>query len=245
VASGTPLPAGDDFFAAPQSYDPSGWQPERCRPRHDTHQDMEEDMTTSRSLISAMQVTLDGHILGPKDEVDWVDSWADGLELLPPVDGFVLGGGMFPQYEQFWTAILDDPGAAAEMLGRDPYPREVAYARRAAETPHLVLSNTLTDPKWPTARIVHDIDEIRTFKQQPGRAVYVVGGPGLLASLVNAGLLDELRLIVHPVITGAGTPVFDGIAERQALELVSAEPTTSGRLTLTYRLGASTAGTAE
>ena len=60
---------------------------------------------------------------------------------------------MFPEYEQFWTAILDDPGAAAEFLGRDPYPREVAYARLAAQTPHLVLSTTLTDTSWPTARI--------------------------------------------------------------------------------------------
>jgi dihydrofolate reductase len=198
-------------------------------------------MTTSRSLISAMQVTLDGHILGPKDEADWVDSWADGLELLPPVDAFVLGGGMFPGYEQFWAAILDDPSTASDMLGREPYPREVAYARFAAETPHLVLSNTLTDPSWPTARIVHDINEIRALRQQPGKAVYVVGGPGLVTSLINAGVLDELHLIVHPVITGAGTALFQGTAERQALELVSAEPTTAGRVHLTYRLGSSTA----
>jgi hypothetical protein len=48
-----------------------------------------------RPFIAAMQVTLDGYIL-PEGEADWVDSWADGLELLPPVDAFVLGGGMFP-----------------------------------------------------------------------------------------------------------------------------------------------------
>ena len=57
---------------------------------------------------------------------------------------------MFPEYERFWTAILDDPGAAAEMLGREPYPRELDYARVAAETPHLVLSRTLADTTWPT-----------------------------------------------------------------------------------------------
>ena len=108
-----------------------------------------------------------------------------------------------------------------------------------------MLSKTLSDPSWPTARIVHDIDEIRTLKQQPGKAAYVVGGPGLVASLINAGLLDELRLIVHPVATGGGTAVFGGIAERQPLELVSAEPTTSGRVNLAYRLGAPAAQTAE
>ena len=69
--------------------------------------------TSSRPLIAVMQVTRDGYILGPEREADWVDSWADGLELLPPVDAFLLGGGMFPDYEQFWAAILDDPTAAS------------------------------------------------------------------------------------------------------------------------------------
>ena len=200
-------------------------------------------MTTSRSLISAMQVTLDGY--SSEGDAPWVDSWADGLELLPPVDAFVLGGGMFPDYERFWATILDDPSAACDMLGRDPYPREIAYARLAADTPHLVLSKTLTDPSWPTARIIHDINEIRALRQQPGKAVYVVGGPGLVTSLINAGLLDELRLIVHPVLTGRGTAVFGDITDSRALELVSAEPTTSGRVNLSYRLGAPTAPTVE
>ena len=91
--------------------------------------------------------------------------------------------------------------------------------------------------RWPSARIIHDIDEIRTLRQQPGKAVYVVGGPGLLTSLMNAGLLDELHLIVHPVATGGGTDVFGDFAERKSFELVSAEPMASGRVHLAYRLG--------
>ena len=200
-------------------------------------------MTTSRPLISAMQVTLDGY--SSEGDAEWVDSWADGLALLPPVDAFVLGGGMFPDYERWWATILDDPGAASDMMGRDPYPREIDYARLAAKTPHLVLSKTLTDPSWPTARVVPDIDEIRALTQQPGKAVYVVGGTGLLSSLINGGLLDELRLIVHPVVTGRGTAVFGDIAEPQALELVSAQPTPSGRLNLTYRLASQIPQTAD
>lgn len=187
-----------------------------------------------------MHATLDGYSLGPDGETDWVDSWADGLALLPPVDAFVIGAGMFPDYEVFWAAIREDPASVSGWLGRDLYPREIEYARVAAETPHLVLSTTLQKVTWPTAQIVRDIDELRAFKAQPGGAVYVVGGGGLLRSLIDAGLLDELRLIVHPVAIGAGTALFDGIAQRQDLELIDSEPTTAGPVTLTYRITAST-----
>ena len=197
-------------------------------------------MTTaaSRPFIAAMQVTLDGYSLGPDGNADWVDSWADGLELLPRVDAFVLGAGMFPGYEVFWTAVRTDPAAVAQWLGRDPYPREIEYARIAAETPHLVLSRTLRDAAWPSARIVRDLDELRAFKAQPGGPVYVVGGARLVRSLIDEALLDELRLSVHPVAVGAGAPLLSGITRRQDLELIDSERITTGRVNLTYRITA-------
>jgi dihydrofolate reductase len=196
-------------------------------------------MTTStRTLIAVLQTTLDGRILDGDGGVDWVDSWADGLGLVSePIDAFVLGGGMFPEYADFWTAIRDDPAAAAELLGREPYPREIAYAQQAGQTEHLVVSTTLTEAAWPSARIVRSTDELRTFKEQAGGAVYVVGGPTLVARLLDAGLVDELRLIVHPVLVGAGRPMIGDLAGRRTLELVSAEPAAGGTVTLGYRVG--------
>lgn len=193
-------------------------------------------MTTSKDLIAVLQMTLDGRILDSDGGSDWVDSWADGLELLPPVDGFVLGAGMISGYEQFWTAMLEDPAAAAEMLGRDPYPREIAYAEVAAKTEHLVLSTTLADITWPSARIVRSIEEIRTFKHDGHGTVYVVGGPTLITSLLDAGLLDELRLIVHPLLVGAGQSITGVLGSPHPLEPVAVEPAAGGRATLTYRL---------
>lgn len=191
--------------------------------------------STSRDLIAVLQMTLDGRILDADGGSDWVDSWADGLGLLPPVDGFVLGAGMFPGYEQFWAAMLEDPAAAAEMLGRDPYPREIAYAEVAAQTEHLVLSATLADVTWPSARIVRSIEEIRAFKHDGLGTVYVVGGPTLITSLLDAGLLDELRLIVHPILVGGGRNITEALGSPQHLELVAAEPAEGGRMTLAYR----------
>lgn len=195
-------------------------------------------MTTapSRTLIAAMQLTLDGYSRDSDGEANWVDSWADGLGLLPTVDAFVLGGGMFPEYASFWAAVRDDPATVAEWLGRDPYPREVEYARVAAETPHLVVSTTLSAVEWPTAQLVRGLDQLRAFKAQPGGAAYVVGGIGLVTSLLGAGLLDEVRLIVHPVLVGAGAALFDGIARRQELELIDSGRTPAGAIHLTYRV---------
>jgi dihydrofolate reductase len=192
--------------------------------------------STSRDLIAVLQMTLDGRILDADGGSDWVDSWADGLELLPPVDGFVLGAGMFSGYQPFWTAVLEDPAAVAEMLGRDPYPREIAYAELAARTEHLVLSTTLADVTWPSARIVRSLEQIRSFKHAGNGAVYVVGGPTVVTSLLDAGLLDELRLIVHPILVGAGPSITGVLRSSQHLELVATEAAAGGSVRLAYRL---------
>jgi dihydrofolate reductase len=190
-----------------------------------------------RTFIAALQVSLDGYVQGADGEADWVDSWADALGLLGPVDAFVLGRGMFDgRYEPYWDAALADPETGSAMFGRAPYPREVDYARRAHETPHVVLSNTMTEAGWPNVRIARDVDELAAIKGEPGQAVYVVGGPGLVATLMNAGLVDELRLIVQPVLLGGGMPLFGGVQQRHALELVAAEPGAGGRVDLTYRV---------
>lgn len=190
--------------------------------------------STSKSLVAVLQTTLDGRILDAGSE--WVDSWADGLEALPPVDAFVLGAGMFSGYEHFWATIHENPAAAAEMLGRDPYPRELAYAQVAARTEHLVLSTTLADVTWPSARIVRSIDDIRAFKHDGPGAVYVVGGPSLIKGVLDAGLLDELRLIVQPVLARAGRSITDLLGGPQRLERLAADPAAGDRVTLAYRL---------
>jgi dihydrofolate reductase len=190
-----------------------------------------------RTFIAALQVSVDGYVQGPEGEGDWVDSWADALGLIGPVDAVVLGRGMFDgRYEAYWDAALADPETGAAMYGRAPYSREVDYARRAHETPHIVLSKSMTEASWPNVRIARDVDEIAALRREPGNAVYVAGGPGLVATLMDAGLIDELRLIVQPVLLGGGMPLFGGVRQRQALELVAAAPGAGGRVDLTYHV---------
>jgi dihydrofolate reductase len=190
---------------------------------------------TSRTMIAALQVSLDGFIQGPNGEKDWVDSWADAIGLIPDVDTFVLGGRMYPDYGEYWKAIDASPERVPPFQGRMPSKNEVAYARLAARTPHIVLSTMLKSVPWPTAQIIRDVAELRTIKGQPGKNMYVVGGATLVASLLNEDLIDELRLIVHPTVLGKGLALFGGVTKRLSLDLVEAKPTESGRLIVTYR----------
>ena len=195
---------------------------------------------SSRKMISAMQVSLDGFIEDTDGKTDWVDSWADAIQLIDEVDTFLLGGNMYPSYGEYWGSIHADPQRMPPMPevpsqeGRVPSSSEIAYARLAAQTPHVVLSTTLKSVSWPNAQIVRDIAALRALKATPGKNIYVVGGAALVASLMDADLIDELRLIVHPVVVGDGKPLFKGV-RRHSLELVQAQPSKSGRVILTYR----------
>jgi dihydrofolate reductase len=88
---------------------------------------------------------------------------------------------------------------------------------------------------WPTAQIIRDVAKLRTLKGQPGKNMYVVGGATLVASLLNEDLIDELRLIVHPIVQGKGQALFSGVNNRLSLDLVQAKSTESGRVVVTYR----------
>jgi dihydrofolate reductase len=92
--------------------------------------------------------------------------------------------------------------------------------------------------KWKTTRIVRDVEEIRKLKQQPGKDMYAVGGATLVGSLMNAGLVDELHLIVNPLVLGGGKALLKDVKERQALKLVRAKPLASGKVSLAYSTNA-------
>lgn len=192
-----------------------------------------------RKLIAALQVSVDGFIEGPNGELDWAmaedeETWQDLFETLNHVDTFILGRVMYPAYEQYWLAVLANPDGPLPFSGKVATKNEIAYARLADKTPHIVVSTTLDKVAWKTTRIVRDVEEIRKLKQQPGKDMYVVGGATLVSSLMNLGLIDELGLMVNPLILGGGKALFKDVKERHALKLVQAKPLKSGKVSLTY-----------
>lgn len=187
-----------------------------------------------RKIIAALQVSVDGCIEGPNGELDWVESWDDTFDLIDQVDTCILGSRMYPGYEQYWCAILADPEGVLAFTGRPALKSELDYAQFAARTPHIVLSRTMAAVEWDNARIVRDIAEIRNLKQQPGKDMFAIGGAALVGSLMNENLVDELRLVVQPIVLGEGKALFKDVTGRHALKLLAHKSLGAGRVRLSY-----------
>ena len=191
-----------------------------------------------RKLIAAMKVSVDGKMEGPDGFADWVPAWSDDYGLTAQIDACVLGGRMYPGYEQYWSPIQDEPEKPHPMSGQVPTPAEVDWARFAARTPHYVVSSTLSSAQWPLTAFLRGSGEVAALKQAPGRDVYLMGGAVLTRSLIDAGLVDELRLIVYPLVVGAGRALFAATTPRRRLDLRDVHRLSDGRVCLTYALDA-------
>ena len=187
-----------------------------------------------RKIIAALQVSLDGFIEGPNGELDWVSSWEDPFDIVGKIDAFILGARMYPGYEQYWQAVLDNPSGILPFTGRPATQGEIEYAEFARRTPHIVVSSTLQTASWTNTRIVRDLEDIHRLKEAPGGDMHAVGGASLVSSLMNAGLVDEIRLVVQPILLGRGKPLFKDLRERHALTLLAARPLKAGAITLSY-----------
>lgn len=191
-----------------------------------------------RKIIVALQMSLDGFIEGPDGEIDWIDTWEDRFDIMKDIDTFIMGGGMYPGYEYYWRSILADPAGILPFSGKAATAGEVEYARFADRTPHFILSNSLSELTWDVARLVQDIQVFRELKQQAGKDIHALGGATFVGSLFREGLVDEVRLLVHPIILGDGKSLFKDVAGRHSLMLIGNEALGSGHVLLTYGLPA-------
>jgi dihydrofolate reductase len=100
-----------------------------------------------------------------------------------------------------------------------------------------VVSRTLDDPRWQNTTILDGAltEEIGRLKSQPGKDIVSTGSITLVRALVDAGLVDEYRLFVYPVVLGKGQQLLTGTTEVAGLRLVEARPFRSGVVLLTYR----------
>jgi dihydrofolate reductase len=160
-----------------------------------------------RRVIATLFASLDGYASdAPDEEMRWVndafgeDMTAAGLRGLREVDTLLFGRVTYQMMAGYWPSAGPEEGEFAEIMN--------GIAK-------VVFSTTLSDADvtWSNARLAkRDLEaEVRDLKAQEGRDIGVSGSVELVRGLMTLGLLDRLRLLVHPVILGTsgGTPVFD------------------------------------
>jgi dihydrofolate reductase len=135
-------------------------------------------------------------------------------------DTLLLGRRTYEEFAAAWPSRpSDEPGAD--------------YMNN---TPKLVASTTLTTLEWRNSRLLGGnlVDEITKLKQQPGKSISVSGSATLVRWLLRQSLLDELRLLVHPIVVGRGKRLFEGMDDRLPLKLLDSQTFSTGVLYLTY-----------
>ena len=169
----------------------------------------------------------------------------DGIVAIPQGDGSV------PVMEGQWGLPPEDPeltnlklewvwGAGAHLMGRVTYEAMAgywptsthAYAAPMNEIPKVVFSNTLDRGEWGDTQIIRGdlVQQIGRLKREPGKDLLAHGGATFAQSLARNDLVDEYRLITHPVAVGSGLPMFRDMPAPLRLELVDARTFDSATL---------------
>jgi dihydrofolate reductase len=179
-----------------------------------------------RKVVASELVSLDGVMEKPEewsffysnDEME--EANAAGMA---SSDAMLLGRVTYEEFAAFW-----------------PYQdrTEQPYTDYLNDTPKYVVSRTLDEPlEWQNSTLIKGnvAEEVSRLKEQPGKDIGIVGSGALVRSLLAEDLLDELRLMVHPIVLGRGKRLFEEGGDQKALELVDSKTFTTGVLYLTYQ----------
>jgi dihydrofolate reductase len=183
-----------------------------------------------------MKVSVDGKSEGPEGYADWVEGWSEDYGLTQRIDACLLGGRMYPGYEQYWTAIRKAPDSPLPMTGKLPLAAELEWSRFANRTPHFVLSQSLTSANWSHTTILRNVDDVAALKDQPGKDIYLMGGATLTTGLIDAGLVNEINFITYPLLAGPGTATFKHLGRRHRLEMLGIRQLSGGRFSTSYAI---------
>ena len=179
-----------------------------------------------RKVVASELVSLDGVMESP--EV-WAFSYSNdemaeaNASGMADSDAMLLGRVTYQEFASYW-----------------PYQNSAdqPFTHYLNNTPKFVVSTTLKEPlEWQNSTLIKgDVaEEVSRLKRQPGKDIGIVGSGTLVRSLLADGLLEELTLMVHPVVLGSGKRLFEEGGDQKALELVDSKTFSTGVLYLTYR----------
>lgn len=178
-----------------------------------------------RKLIGAMQIALDGVVEAPErwSFANYNDELGAAINaVMGEADAMMMGRVLYQEWSAYWPAQTSDNDMASMMNSISKY----------------VVSTTLKQAdEWENSIVISDniAEAIAALKQQPGKNITISGSPTLIRSLLRHGLIDELHLILHPVVVGSGKRLFPDGSDSQTLKLVDSKTFSTGVVYLTYQ----------
>jgi dihydrofolate reductase len=176
-----------------------------------------------RKIVAGLIISLDGVVEAPNE---WHFPYFDdevGQEVgaqMAAADTMLLGRRTYEEFAAYWPHQSSDVPPADYMNN----------------TPKLVVSTTLKTLEWQNSTLISgDVAQaLSRLKQQPGKNIGITGSATLVRSLLRDNQLDELRLLVHPIVVGSGKRLFDDSGGRVPLKLVESKTFGTGVVALTY-----------
>jgi dihydrofolate reductase len=183
-----------------------------------------------RKLIYGMNLTLDGYIAAPGDDIGWsvpsdelFQFWSDQLRA---TDLSLYGGRLWQTMSSHWPTADQQPNAT---------PAEIEFARRWRDMSKVVFSSTIDKVDWNTRLVTGDaVAEIIRLKAEDGGPMDI-GGATLAGAAMRAGLIDEYLLATAPVLVGGGTPFFTALDSWVNLNLVETRTLSGGVILTRYQ----------
>jgi len=178
-----------------------------------------------RKLAVTENVTLDGCI---ETLDDWFDPQLQSDDLMEEshrqdaqADALLLGRQTFEDFRGYWPAQTEDPTGIT------------AYLNRVAK---YVVSSTIDDPGWAHSTVLrgNPVQQVRRLKDTDGKDIVLTGSISLAHTLIGAGLVDEYRMFVYPVVQGRGRPLFPPHTRPKLRLLGEPKAFTSGIVLLRY-----------
>ena len=183
-----------------------------------------------RKVKLSMQMTINGYVAGPNGENDWM-TWNPDDEFLEFLnshfdssDTLLLGRKLADGFIKHWENTLE----------KNP---DTPFARKIVDTPKVVFTNTLDESAWNNTVLAKGdlAEEIAGLKKQDGKDIAVVGGAGLVSSLIKEGLIDEYHLIVNPTAIGSGMTIFNSLDGIRKFTPIGAKLYSGGKAVLSYK----------
>ena len=184
-----------------------------------------------RKIVMFNLVSLDGFFAGADGNIDWhvVDEEFNqaAIEMIRSYDTILFGRITYQLFENYWPKAALDPKISKE---------DKIIANKINKMRKIVFSKTLDKVTWKNSELVKGNieNEVKKIKKSPGRDIVIYGSGTIVQQLATAGLIDEYRIMVNPVVLGSGKPLFKDVSILN-LKLIDTRVFRSGNVLLNYQ----------